>query len=272
VTSFASSWEKIRRADHTIRALDADIGEQLRWDPLITPRVKLDPSVYCEPLDGAYRVYAEVKEAPLRWGVLVGEIVHNLRSALDHAFFCLAEGPDVDPRHLQFPIFESERDYQRWRKSSPQGKRKDPMTHVPTREVSVIEWFQPFKATVRGEDVASNPLVRLNEMSNVDKHRLTRPLVFGFGNGWSGVRVEWSDADVEKVDENALWPIDTPISDGTSLMALRFLPAPPNLKVEVHASIPTAVFLDQRNRLIPTLDLIKERIVEVISWLEPQIP
>jgi hypothetical protein len=268
---FASSWEKIRRADHSLRALDADIGAQLRWDPLIKPRVKLDPTVYAEPVEGAYRVYAEVREAPLRWGVLVGEIIHNLRSALDHAFFRLANGPGVNPRHLQFPIFKEEADYNRWRQPSKDRKRADPMTHVPARAVSHIEWFEPFKAHARGEPSATDPLARLNEMSNLDKHRLTRPLVLGFGNGWSGVCTGWSDAEVEKVDENAHWPLDTPIYDGTSLVALRFSPAKPDLKVEVEASIPTAVMLDEQSRLIPTLDRMKEHVVDVVASLEPEI-
>ena len=269
------SWAKIHRADEQIGALYAEIKHALRWDRLVEAMVSYDPSVYTEPVEGAYRVWAKVEDAPIRWGVLIGEIVHDLRSALDQTFFALADGPGMDPRDLQFPIFKEEPNYDRWRAPGIWGRkrRKDPMRHVSDTARRVICLWQPFQDKARGEDPAANVLARLNEMSNFDKHRITTPVVTGLVSaGWGVSRINWPNGlGVELIDQNAHWPIDKPIKNRDSLMALRFDPPISDLQVEVKAAIPAAVFLDEERELLPTLQSFEEAVIEVVTSLEPEV-
>jgi hypothetical protein len=116
-------------------------------------------------------VSALVREpCPLEWGVLVGEILHNLRSALDHLVWelvILETGEAPKPRKpgsttkTGFPIFETPGGY-----DGDRGERL--MLHgvgAPAR--ALIRSEQPFHT---GEDVAS-PLWHLHVLSNFDKHR-----------------------------------------------------------------------------------------------------
>jgi len=98
------------------------------------------------------------------WGVKIGEIVHNFRSALDHTVFQLfiflrEHLPPERPR-LQFPIFTE------LSKFDSDGLRM--LTGVGDKATGLIKSFQPFST---GEGTSS-PLWHLNQISNFDKHRM----------------------------------------------------------------------------------------------------
>jgi hypothetical protein len=69
---------KLSRAWSQINTLKPEIAEFLKRDPYV-PRVKFDGRTH------ELLVSVHTQEAPdPMWGVRIGEIVHNLRSALDH--------------------------------------------------------------------------------------------------------------------------------------------------------------------------------------------
>jgi hypothetical protein len=73
---------------------------------------ELDPygiSSYANPATGEYVHLARVsQEPPVRWGVVAGEIVHHLRSALDHLAWQLVLDnggtPKTGSQGTMFPI------------------------------------------------------------------------------------------------------------------------------------------------------------------------
>ena len=103
------------------------------------------------------------KPVNLMWGVQIGEILHNLRSALDHLIWelvILATGSPPDlPTKLQFPIFKTKERFKS--RGIPQQ-----LASVPQAAIDLIESEQPFNV---GGD--KNPLWHLSELSNCDKHR-----------------------------------------------------------------------------------------------------
>jgi hypothetical protein len=113
----------------------------------------------------------EVKRLPLRPSVIVGDVVHNLRSALDHLVCQLVLFNHQTPTTgNQFPI---ESDRTRFSKSARRmlaGVRDDHATR--------IEALQPFNRTEDDElsKARAWALGLLRDLSNQDKHRLINPV------------------------------------------------------------------------------------------------
>jgi hypothetical protein len=79
---------KIERAKEHIRDLDAAIGDFLRDEPY---RLGAKPHPVAEIKHTTLYV-AEVKPITSRLSLLIGDAIHNLRSALDHLAWQLVEG------------------------------------------------------------------------------------------------------------------------------------------------------------------------------------
>lgn len=98
-----------------------------------------------------------------KWGVLVGEFVHNVRSALDHLVYQFSTLADGDPKRrlLQFPIFDDAAAYR--------GQERNYLAGVPDPLKEIIEWCQPYKGCNGDVGIA---LRFLRDINNTDKHRL----------------------------------------------------------------------------------------------------
>lgn len=120
-----------------------------------------------------YDVHARIRELPPGddWALLVGDSVHNFRSALDHVAWQLALLTTATPANrTQFPIF---RDPARFGAEGLVRQARDiDAQHHPT-----IEGFQPFRAQ-EGPDESA--LWLLHELDNADKHRILNVVVHAF--------------------------------------------------------------------------------------------
>lgn len=98
---------------------------------------------------------------PIRLSVLLGDCVHNMRSALDNLICGLA--CTVDPsfacKGTAFPYRENEKDFD--------ANIKRDLAGVPIDAQKIIKQLQPWCDT----SPSSNPLLMLNKLSNIDKHR-----------------------------------------------------------------------------------------------------
>jgi hypothetical protein len=91
------------------------------------------------------------------FAVHIGEILHNLRSALDYLVYAAAT------RHSwtsQFPIFHRASDWS--------AKSDYMLRNVPRRYVRIVEEAQPYHLPIPQQHLLS----QLNYLSNTDKHRL----------------------------------------------------------------------------------------------------
>jgi len=105
---------------------------------------------------------------PIRFGVILGDVVHNLRSALDHLVWqtTLLDGGTPD-RGTQFPIVtKSAEAFERT------ADRQIPGLSAEHREL--IRQVQPFLA---GSDADPHPLAVLALLSNTDKHQIVNPTI-----------------------------------------------------------------------------------------------
>jgi hypothetical protein len=82
---------------------------------------------------GDYTFTIEKPRVPNReWGVLIGEVVHNLRSALDQAAYAASSKPSRDTK---FPICRNEEEWDKWSSSMVYG--------IPDEAVAITSYGPP---------------------------------------------------------------------------------------------------------------------------------
>jgi hypothetical protein len=158
---------KIERSHETLDSLNFE------WQAFL--KEKPHPIVFEHGMDsrngGKHTVLircGEMKPPPPRFAVLIGEMTHNLRSALDHVIWPIAlagfrnvEGREPkkrEARKIQFPIFDE-----------PAGFDNAYVVPYLSEDARTIaERHQPYH---RGEYFARHPLRSLASLSNEDKHR-----------------------------------------------------------------------------------------------------
>ena len=145
---------KIKRADENIAGLNVEIGQALD-----TYRLVRQPQL--RSFAGRIQPPANEQETLIRFGVLAGEIIHHLRSSLDHLVWQLVRVRGEYPltAHLEFPIFL---DPEKFKSAAP---RK--IQGVPSDAATLIEQAQPYH---RGGE--NDPLWILHDLDIHDKHRV----------------------------------------------------------------------------------------------------
>lgn len=164
----SESWAKIIRAKEHRGAFDAEVALWLREMEAkgegAHTRFEYDPD------SGRLAGFVgSVPEPPLyRFGLILGDVRHNLRGALDHLARELANrhSPDRgEDRVTQFPIALSARQFENMRGM---------MKHLDQVHRDMIEKEQPFATEPKSPENA--PLAVLAELSNQDKHQGIRPV------------------------------------------------------------------------------------------------
>lgn len=144
---------KIERADKHIGELHGAIKEWTDTDPyLVVPEDDLDAG------DKVYRVRIREQPPADRWSPIIGDAIHNLRSALDLLVYQLVLANGKTPYTGNgFPIYETEAEYKAKLPGKVQGTAK--------KARKVIDGCKPYKAGNLG-------LWQLHALDIIDKHRL----------------------------------------------------------------------------------------------------
>ena len=169
---------KVKRAKTQLIALYDDSQRFFTKNPNIITRAEFDKKAGNYPI----RVKKCPSELPEQWSVIVGEITHDLRSALDLLVWQLSllETPTPYDKSA-FPIYSVGRSRRKEIKSfwGRQGKGPSCLKDIHSRYWTRIEAFQPYK---RGNRSRQNPLFLLHELNNADKHRLIQILSASVGS------------------------------------------------------------------------------------------
>jgi len=106
-----------------------------------------------------------------RWGLIVGDCIHNLRASLDHIVWEALQLSGGTPNEkTAFPIQAKPR-------RRPNGRLQawpPPPVNIPGMDPKVndlIERLQPHHDSKRGDDPDDHPLARIHGMDIIDKHR-----------------------------------------------------------------------------------------------------
>jgi hypothetical protein len=158
---FSGIHEKLKRADQNIRNLDRELRRFIK-----SGRYPVVPENKREITLKAIH-YHKKRRIPPRFAVLAGEVVHHLRSCLDHIAWHFSS-PEYreDPaksRSIAFPIWDKE----------PVDKKGVPCFHgkvkaIPDAKVrELMRKFQPYDTP----DPANDLLSILHHFDIFDKHR-----------------------------------------------------------------------------------------------------
>lgn len=168
--------ERVKRANQQIIALQGSFQEFFKDNLYEIGVAEYSP----EAMNYSLRVRGGPQEFPVDWPLLIGEIAHNLRAALDGLAWQLALRTTTKPYdRTAFPIYRLGKTTRKrsgsplphfWGKSH--GLRL--MRSIPKPLWARIESFQPYK---RGNGGRHSPLFLLEKLNNTDKHRLLTVLM-----------------------------------------------------------------------------------------------
>jgi hypothetical protein len=167
----SSACLKLARADEHIAAVKEYADRWLGTDAYTVIREE-------DPQTGHTVRRAQIKVAPPeRISILAGDAIQNLRSALDHIVYALADRhltltPEIEAG-LMFPIIGNVNEQGKARSGAKAFKDSIPrrLAGVPANALTFIESVQPYFRDKTGTEFAYDSLWRLAELSRVDKHR-----------------------------------------------------------------------------------------------------
>jgi hypothetical protein len=170
---------KLERSKEVLADLETEVAEFIQDKPYdVAQQIRGDAMVWELRL---------VKEPPVRFGVIAGEIAHDLRSALDHLAWSLVERNGQRPdRETAFPIQREQDDALLARQ----------LRGVSDDDIAAIRELQPYQKERPDQDY----LWRLHDFNRVDKHRLLQVaavvvrhvrLTIGGRGGAGQVRLPW---------------------------------------------------------------------------------
>ncbi len=150
---------KLARAEHHLETLDRQITSFFGREPYsISYERKPDAGQH------VYRVHVS-ETPPLAFGIIIGDCLQNMRSALDHLVWQLAlrSGKRTTPSRLTaFPVCDT-------REAFRSKGTKNKVADLTAEDRTGIERLQPFQI---GGAARDHWLWHLNELSRIDRHRI----------------------------------------------------------------------------------------------------
>jgi hypothetical protein len=162
---------KIQRAEKHVRDLKAEIEAFFNTKPYAIG-TKRNPQT-------RQLIYylTSVREVPERIAAIAGDVLQNLRSALDHLayrLFMVGKPPGTPAKHVYFPISDNAAKYRTESPGKVKGMRQD--------AIDAIKAFKPYKG---GNDT----LWIIHKLNNIDKHRFVLLVGSAFNSFDAGAHV-----------------------------------------------------------------------------------
>ena len=246
---------KINRAKHHIDNLDADFKKYFSvYHHRVVGNFNANGTEYVLKAFG-------VQPTPA-FSVIAGEVVHHLRSSLDHLLHALiVKNPRGKPaNNNQFPICITKSSFERAVKSGV-------IKGVSPKAWTIIERLQPHRDT----EPRDAPLAILNQFSNIDKHRLlvvvtsamAIPNLLHFGPG------NMADYEIAKfTPERWAGHVVRTSESGSELLRIQFRRARPDMQVNANFT-PQITFEEfgrkQFEPVIPSLTHLHDTVVKTVK-------
>jgi hypothetical protein len=203
---------KLDRVAHHITALDKQVAAFRAANPVTT---------FAESEGGkTFLVKVRVPETPdLRWGVMLGDAIHNLRCALDHCVWELVQRnvragfkpkpTESQGRAIQFPIAHTRATFE----------SALVMRFLTTRQITFLRWRQPY----RRPWPEATPFSELGWLSNTDKHRIVHGAHIAL-ESWDDFKLHCqSNMSAGRImASEALIGAGDRLEDGTAIVRLTF--------------------------------------------------
>jgi hypothetical protein len=198
---------------------------------------------------------------PLRFSVMVGDVFHNLRSALDQLAFQLGKlelGGVEPPRRTEFPIFKDKDEFLR----TTRGGGLNKIAALSQRHQALIQALQPYH---RRKKALGHPLWVLHEFSNLDKHRLpsyAMPVL-------DEIKVTSGIGNIA-VSSYKLFP--GPFVDGTPIGRFFTMPTASHAVMHVEYELTVGITFDEsalfKNQKLPSLLHVRDAVAAIPPLFE----
>lgn len=221
-------------------------------------------------LDVVEVFFQVLKEVPPRLLAILGDLLHNLRGALDYTAVALVAANGGDISRAAFPIYLSEEDFIRDIRCRGKRRSPGPLDGIPieSKEGTFIESLQPYK---RGDAMHADPLYSLVVLSNRDKHRMLNP-AYGGMIGEDGLSILQWNTDAILIEGVAWWKSGMPLREGAKIAWLRFdtRGAYPTMGVKNPLAIEIFFASESKNGIGPTAGLgsIRTHVAQIVNDAE----
>ena len=257
---------KVERTNEHVQNLQLEVQTFLNLNPY---GVVLNR----DPQTGEEVASARVsQDPPFRLGLIVGDAVHNLRSALDHLMYqlVLANGGKPDT-WTEFPVvWEAEKWNSKKYKAAGTKKQKGASIAV----VDAIERLQPYK---RGNKFREDPLWHIHEFDVRDKHRFINVVGCALRRqSFSlGLAPRQGEGSVKSLNFTMGGPqVISPLKDGTELSRTTIEEAT-NVQMDREFTFDVAFEqggAGQGEPIIPTLTQFADYVAGVLDAFESHFP
>jgi len=256
----AGSWAKVDRARENLDALDHGARIFQQRHPYAF--------AFDERADtGHNTVYLRTERVPLRLSAIAGDVLHDLRSALDNLAWQLvtAEGYQGQKPgfHTKFPIYGDKGNFRNDVVSRSPKRSPGPLTGLdPAGPIwALITSEQPYHRP----DPEKSVLGLLQSFSNLDKHRVLMP-AGSIADLDVQRMVRWSDNAV-LVSQWFNTQITIPLEHTTELARLEFDPSgpKPNVHVQGGAILHVAFGEDDRQVTVPDFDSMRVAVSTLLD-------
>jgi hypothetical protein len=230
---FSGVWAKIARAKEHIEALQGEISTG-RPPTVFNAIHRIPVRLEHEP-DTGHHVFRTTAAPPedviRRWGVITGDAVHNLRSALDHLFWQLALVTSNGKvpwtyrqiKEVQFPITDTPKLF----------KGSATLKYIGPRHRAIIKDHQPHGSQFNFGYGGIHPFSRLQKLSNLDKHRLVIETLARPDNFIAYTEAIFGDAGGEIVESHTGAGMGGPLVRDAEIMRMKVRPANAQLNMEM---------------------------------------
>jgi hypothetical protein len=259
--SLAACWAKLDRASEHIAELKTEVVAYFESTP-----IRIESSSFEAETGWWIFKTDEVKRLPLRPSVIIGDILHNLRSALDHLVWQLVLFNGADPTtRNQFPIESGE---QRFAKAA-----RRMLAGVAEHHIEQIKGVQPFAQGESDEfgNARASALVLLRDLSNQDKHRLINPVMAAMGGPGAKTPLVFGGND----DAGPLGEIvfSGRIAGGEEFARVRIEPVGPKPEVSLlRTEVPAAIYLaGSEIPVLGVMPVLREVVANVLLIFDSDI-
>ena len=261
--SLDGCWAKHRRAKRHLETLE----------DLLTAFRDSEPYRITHEFDVEQRaliITAKVlqKADTLTWGVMLGDVVHNLRSALDLLIWQLALLSGSKPgNHLQFPIESNGAGYWSRRKDGEPSTRELRLKGVDEQLRTVVDEAQPYLARHNAD---AHSLGLLAYLSNVDKHRFIHTALSVIDPHAPDPLQLLSNADAGNVEDTVSSPF--PLDGEAEVGRLVFSCPGSNPHVEMKSPLPLVITFSERGIRSKDIGLIWEEVGHILDAYQGAFP
>jgi hypothetical protein len=251
VPSLAVPRLRLKWADHHLELLEKAARDFRDSDPYDFPLEK--------EADGwhVWRL-AVLKPPPPELGLIFGDWLHNIRSALDNLIVPLIELAGHTPgKRRSFPIFD--------KANSFKAVGKNRISGVRDKHFAMIEGLQPYPGR---DDPRILALKVIDQFSNIDKHSTVHPALAG-GHRAEKVSATLHGAPNDIVIESRYTGYGKRLDHGTEVARAKFTSGRPLPDMEVEGEFPVEIAFGERGLFASTLPTLRRHVGTVIESFAP---